>query len=84
MTDDATSLIHIILAGDSMHALPTAASAFTMPGFADTLSDREVADVVSFIRQSWGNNSSPVKESTVKHIRHSIPQAETPDQLPKN
>ncbi len=84
MTDDATSLIHIVLAGDNTHALHTSPSAFTMPGFANTLSDKEVADVVSFIRKSWGNNNKGVKEGAVRRIRHSMPQPATPEQLPKN
>lgn len=84
MTDDATSLIHIILAGDSTHALHTTPSAFAMPSFADTLSDKEIADVVSFIRQSWGNNNKGVKEGAVRRIRKNLPQLETPAQLPKN
>ena len=35
-------------------------AAFGMPPFAYTLSDQEVADVVTYMRQSWGNRSSAV------------------------
>ncbi|WP_374707355.1 c-type cytochrome, partial [Pseudomonas sp. Colony2] len=54
-TADATSLINIVLNGGTLPATHTAPSTFTMPAFAWRLSDQEVADVVSFVRGSWGN-----------------------------
>ncbi|KAA0985831.1 cytochrome c [Pseudomonas sp. ANT_J28] len=68
-SDDPTSLIHIVLKGGTLPATHTAPSTFTMPGFAWRLSDQEVADVVSFIRSSWGNKGEPVKASTVADLR---------------
>jgi len=68
-SEDPTSLIHIVLKGGTLPATHTAPSTFTMPGFAWRLSDQEVADVVSFIRSSWGNGGSPVKASEVANLR---------------
>lgn len=68
-SQDPTSLIHIVLNGGTLPATHTAPSTFTMPGFAWRLSDQEVADVVSFIRSSWGNKGEPVKASTVADLR---------------
>jgi mono/diheme cytochrome c family protein len=68
-TADASSLIHIVLAGGTLPATHTAPSTFTMPGFAWRLSDQEVADVVNFIRTSWGNQGSQVSVDDVKQIR---------------
>ncbi|RON55696.1 c-type cytochrome [Pseudomonas frederiksbergensis] len=68
-SEDPTSLINIVLKGGTLPATHTAPSTFTMPGFAWRLSDQEVADVVSFIRGSWGNSGSPVKASTVADLR---------------
>lgn len=39
-----------------------------MPAFSWRLSDQEVADVVSFIRGSWGNQGAPVKASDVADL----------------
>jgi len=39
-----------------------------MPGVAD-LKDEEVADVLTFVRQSWSNDSAPVKVEDVKKVR---------------
>lgn len=42
---------------------------FGMPPFAYTLSDQEVADVVTYMRQSWGNRSSAVSPVEVARYR---------------
>jgi len=42
---------------------------FGMPPFAYTLSDQEVADVVTYMRQSWGNRASAVSPSDVAKYR---------------
>jgi len=68
-TADATSLIHVVLAGGTVPATQTAPSNFTMPAFGWRLSDQEVADVVNFIRTSWGNKGSAVSAAEVKHLR---------------
>jgi alcohol dehydrogenase (quinone), cytochrome c subunit len=43
-----------------------------MPRFAWRLSDRDVADVVNFIRSSWGNTASPASPADVAKIRKSL------------
>ncbi|MFP5495468.1 MAG: c-type cytochrome [Gammaproteobacteria bacterium] len=68
-TADATSLINIVLNGGTLPATHRAPSTFTMPAFAWRLSDQEVADVVSFVRDSWGNKGETVKASQVKDLR---------------
>ncbi|OPK06127.1 cytochrome c [Pseudomonas sp. VI4.1] len=80
-SDDATSLIHIVLKGDTVPATHGAPSTFTMPGFAWRLSDQEVADVVSFIRSSWGNGGSPVKASEVADRRSNDMKTTSGDDL---
>jgi mono/diheme cytochrome c family protein len=42
---------------------------YGMPPFAYTLSDQEVADVVTYMRQSWGNRSSAVSPVEVAKYR---------------
>lgn len=68
-TADATSLIHVVLAGGTVPATHAAPSNFTMPAFGWRLSDQEVAEVVNFIRTSWGNQGSAVTASDVKSLR---------------
>ena len=71
LSDDPTSLIHIVLKGGTLPATHTAPSTFTMPAFDWRLSDQEVADVVNFIRTSWGNRGADVNASDVKGMRDS-------------
>lgn len=80
-TADATSLINIVLKGGTLPATHAAPSTFTMPAFAWRLSDQEVADVVSFIRGSWGNQGAPVKAGEVADLRKSDQHSTAGDDL---
>jgi len=80
-SEDPTSLIHIVLKGGTLPATHTAPSTFTMPGFAWRLSDQEVADVVSFIRGSWGNKGAPVDAEDVANLRKNDMQTTSGDDL---
>ena len=66
---DATSLIHVVLTGSAMPSTKTAPSALAMPDFAWRLSDQEVADVLSFVRSSWGNQAPSVAANDVGRLR---------------
>lgn len=68
--DDPTSLIHIVLTGNTLPGMKGAPSAIVMPAFGWRMSDRQVADVVNFIRTSWGNTArSTVTEKDVAKVR---------------
>jgi len=69
---DPISLIHIVLAGGSMPSTQTAPSAFAMPDFGWRLSDAEVADVLSFVRSSWGNHAVAVSPDEVGRVRKAL------------
>lgn len=68
-TEDATSLIHIILTGSTTPAVKGAVSNLTMPSFGWRLDDQQVADVTNFIRSSWGNKAPAVSASDVAKVR---------------
>ena len=68
-TKDPTSLIHIVLTGSALPSTQVAPSALAMPDFAWRLNDRDVADVLSFVRSSWGNQAPPVNASEVARLR---------------
>ena len=40
-----------------------------MTAFGSILNDRELAAVLTYVRNSWGNRAAPVRPSTVKRIR---------------
>ncbi|MBF8766582.1 cytochrome c [Pseudomonas putida] len=80
-TQDATSLIHLILKGGTLPATRTAPSTFTMPAYGWRLSDQEVTDVVNFIRTSWGNQGEPIEVKAVKKLRTSDMKQTSGDDL---
>jgi mono/diheme cytochrome c family protein len=41
-----------------------------MTAFKDILNDKELAAVLTYVRNSWGNKAAPISEKTVKKIRH--------------
>jgi mono/diheme cytochrome c family protein len=73
-TIDPSSSISIILNGSVTPRTASAPARFSMPQFAWRLSDRDVADVVTFIRASWGNDASPVDSTEVRALRDRIPR----------
>jgi mono/diheme cytochrome c family protein len=62
------TVLHIILRGASTAKTSNAGSGFSMPAFP-VLSDAELADVATYIRNSWGNKAEPVSPSAVKTLR---------------
>lgn len=43
-----------------------------MPGFADELSDDQIAAVANYIRQSWGNKLGDLSSDQVKQLREML------------
>jgi mono/diheme cytochrome c family protein len=66
---DPSSLIRLVLGGSSLPGTATAPSALGMPGFAWRLSNDEVAQLLTFIRNSWGNKASAVSPGAVARVR---------------
>jgi mono/diheme cytochrome c family protein len=40
-----------------------------MPNFSASLDDPEIAQVLSYVRSSWGNSAAPVSEQEVAALR---------------
>ncbi|WP_371321316.1 c-type cytochrome [Achromobacter seleniivolatilans] len=62
------SIIQITLEGGKMPANDTDAMAFAMPGFKH-LSNRDVTDVINFIRTAWTNQAPVIGDNDVAQIR---------------
>ncbi|KOF52843.1 alcohol dehydrogenase, partial [Achromobacter sp. DMS1] len=75
---DPTSLIHIVLKGAQMPGTGAAPTRYAMPGFDWRLTDKEVADVVTFVRASWGNKGAAVTASDVAKVRKDVGAAAAP------
>jgi mono/diheme cytochrome c family protein len=69
---DPISLIHLVLAGSAMPSTRTAPSMIAMPDFGWRLSDKELADVLSFVRGNWGNHATEVSSDEVGRVRKTL------------
>jgi mono/diheme cytochrome c family protein len=69
---DPTGLEHLILAGTQIGVSASRPSALSMPSFAWKLTDQEIADVSTFIRNSWGNQAAAVTTSSVSDLRKKL------------
>lgn len=62
---DATNLINVIRQGGFGPVTAHNPQPYGMPPFGHVLSPPELADLITFIRQSWGNQASAVSELEV-------------------
>jgi mono/diheme cytochrome c family protein len=69
---DPIGLEHVILAGSRVGTSPSRPSPLAMPSFAWKLSDQEIADVATFIRNSWGNRAAPLTPQEVHQTREHL------------
>jgi mono/diheme cytochrome c family protein len=74
LSEDPVSMIRLVLAGSKLPTTVTAPSALGMPGFAWRMSDDEVAQLLTFIRNSWGNKAPAVTADQVKQLRDTLPE----------
>jgi mono/diheme cytochrome c family protein len=68
-TADTTSAIHIVLSGGAQPPTGKAPSFLAMAPYADVLTDQQIADVVTFIQTSWGNQGGKATAEQVAKIR---------------
>lgn len=66
---DPTNLVQVVLHGGYAPATAGNPRPHGMPPFIQTLSDEEVADVLSYIRNAWGNRADKVDTITANRVR---------------
>lgn len=69
---DPTSLLHVVLRGARSVGTKPAPTAPAMPQFAWVLNDDQVAAVLTYIRNSWGNNAPAVSAGEAGKLRHAL------------
>lgn len=72
LAEDATSLIRLLLEGSKTVQTTKEPKPEEMPAFSGKFSDRQIADVLSFIRNSWGNGAKRVTPREVALLRHKL------------
>ena len=71
-SSDPTTIDHFILTGTETAATDARPTPLAMPSFAWKLSDREIADMATYIRNSWGNTAPPVSSGDVAKLRGKV------------
>src|SRR5690242_3912454 len=69
---DPTTLIRVVLRGALSVATDRAPTGPEMPAFGWILQDGQVADVLTYIRNSWGNSADAVDAGTIKKERAAL------------
>ena len=70
--DDPTSLARLVLEGARSARTGDRPEGFAMPGFAGKLTDAEIADVITYIRSSFGNQAAAVSTDKVADVRKQV------------
>jgi mono/diheme cytochrome c family protein len=69
LDNDPSSLINLVLNGSNPLVVKGTPDAYRMPQFREQYSDQDVADVVTFIRNGWGNQAPAVTAGQVAELR---------------
>jgi len=69
---DPTSLMHVVLRGSRGIATDAAPTGAAMPEFGWLLNDDQVAAVLTYIRNAWGNAAPSVSSAEVGRARHAF------------
>lgn len=73
------SAINITFNGSQRIVAAGVPDAYRMPAFREQLSDREIAEVLSFARSAWGNQGGAVQAKAVGELRgHTDPASSSP------
>jgi mono/diheme cytochrome c family protein len=79
MVSAPDSAINISLNGSLRVVTAGVPDAYRMPALRGQLSDQEIADVLSFVRTTWGNQGGKVEAQAVTKLRaHTDPASPTP------
>jgi mono/diheme cytochrome c family protein len=73
--DQPATLMGIVLHGGQGVGTEVSPTAPAMPAFGGLMNDQQIADVLTYIRNSWGNRAPRVSAADVEKIRQQAPQS---------
>ena len=74
---DPETVVHIVLSGEKTAVTKENPTGLAMPAFDWKLDDRAIADLVTYLRNDWGNRGAPVDRDKVADTRRTIVAART-------
>ena len=69
---NATSMIRVVLQGVRSVATERAVTGAAMPAFDRKYSDKEIAQILTYIRNDWDNRATPVAAGDVERLRKTL------------
>ncbi|MFJ3486829.1 c-type cytochrome [Pseudomonas sp. NPDC090202] len=79
LAKEAASAINITLNGSQRVVAAGVPDAYRMPAFREQLSDQQIAEVLTFVRGTWGNQGGAVDAQAVGKLReHTDPASSSP------
>ena len=79
LAKESASAINITLNGSQRIVAAGVPDAYRMPAFREQLSDQQIAEVLTFMRSTWGNQASAVDAQAVGKLReHTDPASSSP------
>jgi mono/diheme cytochrome c family protein len=72
LANDSTSLVRLVLQGGASPKTMTGPPPQEMPAFGDTLTDLQTAQVLTYIRESWGNDAGAISTNDVAGLRSTL------------
>jgi mono/diheme cytochrome c family protein len=69
---DPTTMLRVVLRGARSVGTDGAPTAPAMPAFGWYLNDDQVAAVVTYVRNAWGNSAPPVSADDVAKTRNDL------------
>lgn len=67
------SAVRLVLHGATMPPGRDAPTQFSMPAFRERLNNQQIADILTFVRSSWGNRGGAVTANQVADLRDKPP-----------
>jgi len=79
LAKESASAINITLNGSQRIVAAGVPDAYRMPAFREQLSDEEIAQVLTYVRSTWGNHAEAVDAKAVGKLRgHTDPASSSP------
>jgi mono/diheme cytochrome c family protein len=79
LAKESASAVNITLNGSQRVVAAGVPDAYRMPAFREQLSDQQIAEVLTFVRGTWGNHGSTVDAQAVSKLRkHTDPASSSP------
>jgi mono/diheme cytochrome c family protein len=79
LATESASAINLTLNGSQRIVAAGVPDAYRMPAFREQLSDAEIAQVLTYVRSTWGNHAGAIDAKAVGTLRgHTDPASASP------